>query len=99
MAIKTVDVMLDKERKLAFPLGALVRLKNEHGIELKDLQDNEKAQDIEVILSIIWAGLIHEDRDLTLEDVGYMVDISELPALSEKLGEVFKGMQGKNSQE
>lgn len=96
MAIKTVDVMLDKERKLAFPLMALIRLKKEHGIQMADLKDKEKAQDVEVILAIIWAGLIHEQPDLTYEEVGYMIDISELPAISEKLSEVFGSMNEKN---
>ncbi|WP_146876846.1 hypothetical protein [Bacillus subtilis] len=96
MAIKTVDVMLDKERKLAFPLMALIRLKKEHGIVMADLKDKEKASDVEVILAIIWAGLIHEQPDLSYEELGYMIDISELPAISEKLSEVFGSMNEKN---
>ncbi|MCM3639696.1 hypothetical protein M4D68_00865 [Priestia aryabhattai] len=96
--MKTVDITLDKERKMAFPLMSLVRLKKEFGIELKDLQDKEKSQDVETILAIIWAGLIHEDRELTYEDVGYMVDVSQLSEVSEKLTEVFGSVNAKNSQ-
>ena len=96
MAIKKIAVQLDKERNLAFPLMSLVRLKKEHGLEIKDLADEEKSQDIENIIKVIWAGLIHEDKELTVEDVGYMLDISELPAISEKLTEIFQSMTGKN---
>ncbi|MED4619450.1 hypothetical protein [Priestia megaterium] len=96
--MKTVEVTLDKVRKLAFPLMSLIRLKKEHGIELKDLQDKEKAQDIETILTIIWAGLIHEDKELSVEDLGYMIDITELPEISEKLTSIFNEMNAKNSQ-
>ncbi|MGG4390487.1 hypothetical protein ABEU97_20345 [Priestia megaterium] len=96
--MKTVEITLDKVRKLAFPLMSLIRLKKEHGIELKDLQDKEKAQDIETILTIIWAGLIHEDKELSLEDLGYMIDITELPEISEKLTSIFNEMNAKNSQ-
>lgn len=95
---KQVPITLDKERTLAFPLMSLVRLKKEYGIELKDLQDEKKAQDIETILTVIWAGLIHEDRELTVEDVGYMIDITELPEVSEKLSEIFRSMNEKNLQ-
>lgn len=92
MAKKTAEIVLDKVRTLAYPVMSLIRLKKEHGIELKDLQDEAKAQDIETILKIIWAGLIHEDKELTVEDLGYMLDVSDLPAISEKITELFKGM-------
>lgn len=84
---KTAKIQLDKERTLAFPLMALIRLQKEHGIKLADLQDEEKAQDLEVILAIIWAGLIH--------DLGYMLDLLELPEITKALGEVFNGMNDK----
>lgn len=97
MANKAV-IQLDKERKLAFPIMSLIRLKKEYGIQLKDLQDEEKAQDMETILAIIWAGLIHEDKELSFEELGYMIDINMLPSISEKLSEVFAGMNEKNLQ-
>lgn len=96
MAIKKIAVHLDKERNLAFPLMSLVRLKKEYGLSLQDLADEQKAQDIENIIKVIWAGLIHEDKELTVEDVGYMIDISELPAVSEKISMMFKDMTSKN---
>ncbi|WP_407708527.1 hypothetical protein ACIU4M_00765 [Bacillus altitudinis] len=98
--MKTATVFIDKERKLAFPMMSLIRLKKEHGIQIADLQDEKKAQDMEVITAIIWAGLIHEDRELTFEDVAYMIDLSQLPEISKKLGEVFGELgEVKNSQE
>lgn len=93
---KKVEITLDKKRKLAYPIMSLIRLKKEHGLELTDLQDEAKAQDIEVILKVIWAGLIHEDQELTVEQVGYMIDIADLPEVSTKLTEVFQGMNQKN---
>ncbi|MGE6629611.1 hypothetical protein [Bacillus sp. NPDC077027] len=98
--MKKAKVMIDKERNLAFPMMSLIRLKKEHGVQIADLQDKEKAQDMEVITAIIWAGLIHEDRELSFEDVAYMVDLSQLPEISKKLGEVFGELnEEKNSQE
>lgn len=92
---KTAKIQLEKEITLAFSLMALIRLKKEHGIKLADLQDEEKAQDLEVILAIIWAGLIHEDKELSIDDFGYLLDLSELPEITKALGEVFNGMNDK----
>lgn len=97
---KSVAIMLDKERNLRFPIMSLIQLKKVHGIELKDLSDEKKAQDMETILAIIWAGLIHEDKELSFDELGYMIDVADLPAISEKLSEVFAGMnKGKNLKE
>ena len=94
--MKTVEITLDKQRKLAYPVYSLIKLKKEHGIELKDLQDKEKAEDLETILAIVWAGLIHEEKDLSMEDLGYMIDITALPEISKKISEIFAGMNEKN---
>lgn len=88
----------EQERTLAFPIMALIRLKKEFGIQLKDLQDEDKSQDMEVILAIIWAGLIHEDKDLSFEDLGYQIDVTEdLPVISQKLAELFKGEESEKN--
>lgn len=86
----------DKERTLKYPVMALIKLKKDFGIQLSDLQDEAKAQDMEVILSIIYVGLIHEDRELDFEELGYMIDINELPHIAQKLSEAFKGSKEKN---
>lgn len=86
---KTAKVMLDKERTLKYPVFSLIRLQKEHGIKLTDLSDEKKAQDLEVIVALIWAGLIHEDKELTLEDVGNMIDLSDLTDLSTVMADVL----------
>jgi len=86
----------EKERNLKYPVMALIKLKKDFGIQLSDLQDEEKAQDMEVILAIIYVGLIHEDRDLQFEELGYMIDIADLPYIADKLTEAFKGVKAKN---
>lgn len=97
MGKKVAVTIGDKERTLAFPVMSLIKLKKEFGIQLSDLSDEKKAQDMEVILAVIYAGLIHEDKELDFEELGYMIDITDLPKISEALSEVFKGMnEGKN---
>lgn len=88
---KTAVITLDKERTMKYPVFSLIRLQKETGIKLTDLSDPEKAQDLEVIVSLIWAGLIHEDRELTIEDVGNMLDLSDLTEVSTVMAEVLNG--------
>lgn len=95
---KKVPVMIGgQERHLAYPIMSLIKLKKEFGIELKDLQDEEKAQDMEVILAIIFVGLVHEDKELTFEELGYMIDVADLPEISQKLSEVFGSMNAEKN--
>lgn len=92
---KTEKITLDKERTLRYPLMSIIKLKKEKGINLSDLADEEKAQDFEIILSIVWAGLIHEDPELTVEQLGNIIELSDMPEISEKLGLVFSSMEDK----
>ena len=97
MAKKVPVMIADKERTLAYPIMSLIKLKKDFGIQLKDLQDEEKAQDMETILAVIYVGLIHEDKELTFDDLGYMIDVTELPEISSKLSEVFAGMNAEKN--
>lgn len=86
---KAVKIKLDKERVLRYPIFSLIRLEKETGIKIQDLADEKKAQDLSVILGLVWAGLIHEDKELTMEDVGNMIELSQLPDVSAKMTEAF----------
>lgn len=86
---KSAKIQLDKERTFRYPLYSLIQLEEVQGVKLSDLSDEEKAKDLKTILSLIWAGLIHEDKDLTIEDVGNMIDISELSEVSQVMTSVL----------
>ena len=68
-----VPIELDKPRTLFFPLAALLAFKKETGIDL--LQESIKDEDwtLETITALLWAGLIHEDKELTMDDVANSV--------------------------
>lgn len=87
-----VPVTIDGERhKLKFTLGAFRRLKNECGIDLRSMSsENIDPMDIGPIL---WAGLLHEDRDLSLEEFEYKIDIRDLEAVSKPIGEAMGAAQ------
>lgn len=83
-------IMLDKERELRYPLWSLIRMEEEQGIKLTDLEDEEKAGSMKTILAVLWGGLIHEDKDLSIEELGNMVEISDMQDVS---GSISRAIQ------
>lgn len=80
-----VTISLDKERILFYDLNALVALE-EQGIDVSKIGEGVKMSQIR---GILWAGLIHEDKELTLEDVGSMVTPDNLQEVSEAVSKAF----------
>lgn len=68
-----ITVNLDRERELKYNLNAL--------IELDEMEDAEKLTPMRSLRRMLWAGLIHEDPDLTEEAVGEMVDMRNFPEI------------------
>ena len=97
MASKIVVVNLDKERHLRFNLNALVLLEKETGRSMSDLVPDEKTGkngfDMEMLRALLYAGLKWEDKDLTIDAVGDMIDFDNMNEVSEKLGEAMEGVK------
>ena len=68
----TVSIMLDKERHLLLDFNALAEMERVTGKSVlqEATWDDISATDIR---ALIWAGLLHEEPDLTLEQVGAML--------------------------
>lgn len=82
-----VTVELDRTRVLKYDLNALEAIEEKLGVELKDM--DKVKMGIKNIKAILWAGLIHEDEDLTERQVGAMVDVTNLEEVQEKVSEAF----------
>ena len=90
MIDKLVTITLDKERHLRLALKGMLEFEKATGLnfrkgfKLEDLDLNE-------IATMLWACLIHEDKELTYDDVLCMVDFSNLEitmdALTDCLGQ------------
>ena len=96
-----VEIKLDKTRNLKYGMRAIDRIEKKlkkkiSKIDMDDLSMEETA-------TFIWAGLVHEDRNLTPEKVMDLVDeYSNLQEVSLKLAEAINlafsnGDQGKNA--
>lgn len=75
MAKKAVTVKLDKQRKLKYTFNAFCELEEALGRPLASFQSNEfKMKDLR---ALVWAGLLHETPELTLEEAGDLIDQAE----------------------
>lgn len=87
-----VSITLDKERTLKFTLNSLVYVE-EQGVDIQKMGE-AKGMKLKDLRTLLFAGLMHEDAELTPESVGGMIDVSELSSISEALNKAF-GQVGK----
>jgi hypothetical protein len=83
-----VTVELDKLRTLRYGMNALIKIEEltEKSITQLDLKNIS----IKDLRAMVYAGLFHEDDNLTPEKVGDLIDgYSELSLIAEKLGEAM----------
>lgn len=84
-----------KERKVKFPVSAMIKLEKEAGITIGDLEDEETMKSVQTILALVWAGLITDDPDLTMDYLADNLEMNELNEIATKVANVI-GDQGKN---
>jgi len=81
----SVDIKLDKKRKLILDLNAMVAFEDEAGKSVAEIGANMSMKDMRALL---WAALLAEDPDVTLDTVGkhiYPQRLQELSGLIDKL--------------
>ncbi|PEM65338.1 hypothetical protein CN613_25690 [Bacillus pseudomycoides] len=89
-----VEIELDKKRNLHYTLNALAEIEDKLGIQLQDMASIKLG--MKNIRSILWAGLLHEDAELTEEQVGSFVDMTNFADVQAKVNEAFSGGKTKN---
>lgn len=77
------------KRSLFYDLNALCRLKVEHRINVL-VPGDEDTQDPVTLRALIWAGLLHEAPDLTVEAVGGWIGVGDLGRCAEAFAEAFR---------
>lgn len=82
---KIVEITLDKPRRLLFNLNAMAAYERETGKNFLDLpKENVSAT---LLRTLLWAGLMHEDKSLTIEQVGAFMDSDNMVAIQDKIVE------------
>jgi hypothetical protein len=64
-------IVLDKERKLRFGMGAIVEFEQLTGHKLMELDNNTPP---DVVIKAAWVMLKQEDKELTLEKTCELID-------------------------
>ena len=104
MPSKSIPITLKdgKTRQLRFEWASLCRLKREHGISAFDVGREQLLGHVDPIkiTGLIWAGLIHENKDLTMDEVENLVDITNVMGLMETVGEgLLEALHGEEKAE
>lgn len=81
---KSVTITLDKERHLKYTLNSFAEMEEKYGSVETALKEVE-ANKLTAIRFMIWAGLIHEDENLTEKQVGNIIGMDDMQVLAEKL--------------
>lgn len=82
-----VKVMLDKERTLKYTLNALAEVEDK-GIDLTQLDGKVS---IKTLRTLLHAGLIHEDPELTEIELGNMITFDNIQPVQEALAAAMGG--------
>jgi hypothetical protein len=75
-------VQLDKERTIKFDLNTLISIEDSLGYSLAEMGENIS---IRVLRTMLTAGLIHEDPELTEEKVGSLITMDNMAEVQEAL--------------
>ena len=83
-----VTIELDKPRTLRYGMNALIKIEELTGKNLTKLDlDNISVKDLR---TIVYAGLFHEDKELTPEKCADLIDEhSDITTVAGKLGEAM----------
>lgn len=82
-----VAITLDKPRYLRYKANSLKALEKELNIKITKLDVNSLG--ITEMIAMLWAGLIHEQSDLTLNQAGDLLDEGEIGEVMKKCGEAI----------
>lgn len=87
---KMVTINLDKERHLYFTLNSLELIEDLTGKSIDKIGED---MNMKMLKALVFAGLVHEDKKLTLEAVGDMIGFEDLEAVSNAIGDAFGGLK------
>ena len=86
MKEKNLKITLDKERTLKYTLNSLIKFEKLTGKSVTEIGEN---MSMEVILALLYVGLIHEDKKLTIEKLGDMITIDKFFEINDVVTSAF----------
>lgn len=85
-----IDIGDGVERKLRYTLNSFALIEEKYGTVDKAMEVL-KSGSVTAIRFVLWAGLVHEDENLSEHYVGSQIDLSDLEDLAEKMNKAMMG--------
>ncbi|NLI59656.1 MAG: hypothetical protein GX387_14330 [Clostridium sp.] len=85
-----IDIGDGIERRLRYTLNAFALIEEKYGT-IDKAMEILKSGSIAAVRFALWAGLIHEDENLSEHYVGNQIDLSDLEYLAEKMNKAMMG--------
>ena len=85
-----VDIGDGVERKLRYTLNSFALIEEKYGTIDKAMEILESGS-IAAVRFVLWAGLVHEDENLSEHYVGNQIDLSDLENIAEKMNKAMMG--------
>ena len=85
-----IDIGDGIERELRYTLNSFALIEEKYGT-IDTAMEILKSGSIAAIRFVLWAGLIHEDENLSEHYVGSQIDLSDLEDLAEKMNKAMMG--------
>jgi hypothetical protein len=96
MAVGSIPVQMDRTREFKIGMKAFMAIEKTLGKSVGEL--NLKKLTHEEAMIIIWAGILHDDKELTIEKVTDLVDEHMTPAeITDLLSKAFEVATSKNA--
>ena len=93
-----ITINLDKPRTLRYGMNALAKIEAITGKSVLSLEMDKLG--VRDLLAIAYGGLYHEDKSLTIEKVGNLIDEhSNIVEIAEKLGKALSMAFGEDKTE
>lgn len=92
----SVLIELDKPRNIRLNTNALVKAEEILG---RPISEFGAAFGIKEIRAMLWAGLLHEDKSISLEIVGDLIDEAGFEYVADKVGEAINIAMGVKPEE
>lgn len=85
-----IDIGDGVERTLRYTLNSFALIEEKYGTIDKAMEALNSGS-IAAIRFVLWAGLVHEDENLSEHHVGNQIDLSDLEDLAEKMNKAMMG--------
>lgn len=80
-----VSIRLDRVRTLKFTFNAFAEFESLTGKSIQQVFQDQESLGFGIMRQLLWAGLYHEDKALTVDQAGDLMEAGEGTNLTEKL--------------